>query len=76
MFLEIATSIQLIRLQLLQKSTSNVKPEVMMWMGMFSKDASDHKSKQAVNQETYLKECMLVSEMNHIDAKRRLRCAF
>ena len=47
-----------------------------MWMGMFSKDASDHKSRQAVNQETYLKECMLASEMNHIDVKRRLRCAF
>ena len=29
--------------------------KVMVWMDMSSKGASDHKSKQAVNQETYLK---------------------
>ena len=45
----------MILLQLLQKSSSNVKPKTMIWMGMSSKRASDiyvHKSKQAVNQET------------------------
>ena len=56
--LKIDTSIQLIQLQFLQKSTSNVKTKVMIWMGMSSKGASDHKSKQALNQETYLKECI------------------
>ena len=30
----------------------------MIWMGISSKGASDHKSKQTVNQETYLKECI------------------
>ena len=30
----------------------------MIWMAMSSKGASDHKSKQAVHQETYLKECI------------------
>ena len=49
--LEIATSIQPIELQILQKSSSNVKPKMMIWMGMFSKGASDLKSKQTVNQE-------------------------
>ena len=28
----------------------------MSWLSMSSKDASDHKSKKAVNQETYLNE--------------------
>ena len=58
MLLEVATSIQLIQLQLLQRPSSNVKPKMMIWMDMSSKGASDHKSKQAVNQETYLKECI------------------
>ena len=61
MSLKIATSIQLIQLQLFQKSTSNVKAKVMIWMVMSSKGVSDiyvHKSKQAVNQETYVKECI------------------
>ena len=42
---------------LLQKSSSNVKAKMMIWMSMSSKDASDidvFKSKQAVNQETYV----------------------
>ena len=30
----------------------------MLWMGMSSKVASDRKSKQAVNQETYWNECI------------------
>ena len=30
----------------------------MIWMGMSSKGTSDHQSKQAVNQEIYLKECI------------------
>ena len=51
-----AISIRLLEFQLLPKSTSNVKAKVMIWMGMSSKGASDHKSKEAVNQETYLKE--------------------
>ena len=37
------------------------EPNMMNWMGMYSPDASDiyvHKSKQAVNQGTYLKECI------------------
>ena len=34
------------------------EPTMMIWMGMSSKGASDHKSRQAVNQETYLKECI------------------
>ena len=65
MSLEIATSIQLIQLQLLQKSTSNVKANVdqrvMIWKGTSSKSTSDiyvHKSKQTVNQEIYLKGCI------------------
>ena len=31
---------------------------MMIWMGMSSKGTSDHQSKQAVNQETHLKECI------------------
>ena len=50
--LEIATSIQLVQLQILQKSSFNVKPKMMIWMGMSSKGFSDRKSKQTVNQET------------------------
>ena len=37
------------------------EPMMMIWMGISSKGTSDnyvHKSKQAVNQETYLKECI------------------
>ena len=41
-----------------KKSSSNIKAKMMIWMDMSSKAASDHKSKQAVNQETYLKECI------------------
>ena len=47
---------QLIQLQLLQKSSSNVKAKMLIWTRMAPKGTSDHKSKQAVNQETYLKE--------------------
>ena len=43
---------------LLQKSTSNVQAKMMVWMSMSFKDASNHESKQTVNQETYLKECI------------------
>ena len=37
------------------------EPKMMIWMGISSKSTSDiyvHKSKQAVNQEIYLKECI------------------
>ena len=37
------------------------KSKMMIWMGVSFKDASDiyvHKSKQAVDRETYLKECL------------------
>ena len=37
------------------------EPKMMIWMVMSSKGTSDtyvHKSRQAVNQETYLKECI------------------
>ena len=30
----------------------------MIWMSISSKGASGHQNKQAVNQETYLKECI------------------
>ena len=41
------------------------EPKMMIWMGMSSKGASDthiHKSKQAVSQETHLKECIYCSK--------------
>ena len=61
----ITTSIQLIQLQLFHESSSNVKAKVMIWMVMSSKGTFDiyvRKSKQAVNQETYLKECIYYSK--------------
>ena len=37
---------------------SKFEPKMMIWMGMSSKGASNHESRQIINQETYLKECM------------------
>ena len=37
---------------------SKFEPKMMIWMGMSSKGASNHESRQTINQETYLKECI------------------
>ena len=72
--LETATSIQLSQLQLLQKSSSNVKPNLNQrwWFGwpclpkVLLISNYVHKSKQAVNQETYLKECINKGLFSHL----------
>ena len=51
------------------------EPKMMVWRGISSKGTSDiyvHKSKQTVNQETYLKECIVKRSLLQISFEWKL----